>query len=131
MTRLPQRSKLGLEGSVIPTFEPPVVYDIPPTLPGIEHRHANFLARWYNNRPRGRSVLKLTAATPGVFPSLTLFPDETLFPRATAGESSYVIVDTPTSDQMDAVAFTYQGGHIYTVTEEEAFELTAAGFTVT
>lgn len=109
------------------TFQPPIVYDVPPTLPGDPR---NRLAKWYNNRPRGRSVLKLTDATTALYPSNALYPSDSLFPLITTGSDTYMIVDTPTVDQMAAAVFTYMGGRIYNIDADEANSLLNAGFAV-
>ena len=85
-------------------FEPPVVFDLPPTLPDPRPRYINAHARWKGGQRRGRSVLKTG--------------------------STYTIVDTPTVDEMAAADIAYQGGHIYEVTVEEAYNLHLAGFNV-
>lgn len=86
-------------------FEPPVAYDLPPTLPEpTRPRYINAYAKWKGGQRRGRSVLKTG--------------------------SVYTIVDTPTVDQMAAADIAYQGGHIYEVTVSEAFSLYLAGFNV-
>ena len=85
-------------------FEPPVAYDLPPTLPNPRPRYINAHARWKGGQRRGRSVLK--------------------------HGSTYTIVDTPTVDQMAAADIAYQGGHIYEVSVEEAYYLHSAGFNV-
>ncbi len=110
-------------------FSPPVVYDNPPTLPEpTRPRWINAHAKWKGGQARGRSILKYTGAL--VYPSDTLFPDDTdLFP-SDIDAASYVVVDTPTVDQMAAAEFTYLGGHIYTVTSTEAENLINAGFTI-
>lgn len=86
-------------------FEPPVAYDLPPTLPEpTRPRYLNAHAKWKGGQRRGRSVLK--------------------------HGNTYTIVDTPTVDQMAAADIAYQGGHVYEVTPEEAYYLHAAGFNV-
>jgi hypothetical protein len=86
-------------------FEPPIAYDLPPTLPNPRPRYINAHARWKGGQRRGRSVLKI------------------------AGE--YTIIDTPTVDQIASADEVYQGGHVYTITAAIANGLVAAGFTVT
>lgn len=85
-------------------FEPPIVYDLPPTLPDPRPRYINAHARWKGGQRRGRSVLKLDGA--------------------------YVTIDTPTVDQTLAATELYQGGHVYTVEKSIANALSAAGYTV-
>lgn len=85
-------------------FEPPIAYDLPPTLPDPRPRYINAHAKWKGGQRRGRSVLK--------------------------HGSVYTIVDTPTVDQMAAADIAYQGGHIYEVSVEEAYALFTAGFNV-
>lgn len=86
----------------MPTFEPPVAYDVPTVLP-TTRGPARDLFRWYaGGRARGRTVLK------------------------EAG--TYVVVDMPTSARCDAAEAVYLGGHIHTITDAEAAALTAAGF---
>lgn len=89
----------------MPTFTPPVTYDVPRVLPSTRG-NAYWVGRLLSPIPRGRTVLK-------------------------AADGSYSIVDTPTVDEMAAAAIVYQGGHIYTVSNAEAAALVAAGFTVT
>lgn len=86
-------------------FEPPVVYDLPPTLPHPRPRYLNAHARWKGGQRRGRSVLRTG--------------------------SSVTVLDTPTVDQTLAADAVYMGGHIYTITNFEADILSAAGLTVT
>lgn len=86
-------------------FEPPIAYDLPPTLPEpTRPRWINAHAKWKGGQRRGRSVLKI--------------------------DGEYVIVDTPTVDQMAAADIAYQGGHVYEITVEEAYALHLAGFNV-
>lgn len=87
------------------TFEPPVAYDNPPTLPNPRPRYINAYARWQRGQARGRSVLKNSGV--------------------------YTVVNTPTVEQTLLADIYYAGGHIYTVDQEEANALSAAGFTVT
>lgn len=110
-------------------FEPPIAYDLPPTLPEpTRPRWINAHAKWKGGQRRGRSILKYTGDL--VYPSDTLFPDTAnLFPLV-VGQVTYVIVDTPTVDQMAAADFTYQGGHVYVVANDEAENLVNAGFTI-
>jgi hypothetical protein len=85
----------------VPTFEPPVVYDVPTVLP-TTRGPARDLFRWYaGGRARGLTVLK--------------------------EDGEYVVVSTPTSDRCDAAEEVYLGGHIYPITEAQATALTAAG----
>ena len=109
------------------TFIPPIVYDVPPTLPGDPR---NRLARWYNNRARGRSVLKLTDAISALYPSNAIYPSDSLFPLITVGSATYMIVDTPTIEQMNTAVLTYMGGRIYNIDSDEANALLNAGFSV-
>lgn len=85
-------------------FEPPVAYDLPPTLPNPRPRYINAHARWKGGQRRGRSVLKL--------------------------DGVYQTIDTPTVDQTLAASEVYMGGHIYTVTSLVAAALVAAGYTI-
>lgn len=64
------------------------------------------LFRHFKNRARGHSVLKATNGT-------------------------YTTVDYPTSDDIDAAAIAYIGGHVYTVSTAEATALNSAGYTTT
>lgn len=95
----------------MPTFDPPVVMDVPPVTAGRDRqfpvsRLAIRSARHYGANPRGRSVLK---DVNGV----------------------YTTVDNPTITQMAAAAIAYQGGHTYTVDSTEAAALNAAGYVTT
>ena len=91
--------------SVTFMFEPPIAYDLPPTLPEpTRPRYLNAHARWKGGQRRGRTVLKNSGV--------------------------YTIVDTPTVDQINSADIAYQGGHVYTIDSDEAFALIAAGFTV-
>lgn len=105
--------------------------DNPPTLPGggVINSHA----KWKGGQARGRSILKYGGvASYSLYPSEGLFPLDSTFPSiAFTTPISYVIIDTPTVDEMAAATFTYQGGHIYYVDDAEAAALTLAGFTVT
>lgn len=85
-------------------FEPPVAYDLPPTLPNPRPRYINAHARWKGGQRRGRSVLKL--------------------------DGNYITIDTPTVDQTLAATEVYMGGHIYLITDVIADALVAAGYTV-
>ena len=87
------------------TFEPPIAYDLPPTLPDPRPRYINAHARWKGGQRRGRTVLKIAG--------------------------TYSLVDTPTVDQTNSADAVYMGGHIYTVDQTEADALSAAGYTVT
>lgn len=88
----------------MPYFEPPIAYDLPPTLPGARGV-INSHARWKKGQRRGRSVLK----TAGV----------------------YKTVDSPTVDETKAADIYYAGGHIYEVSDAERLALEAAEYTVT
>lgn len=85
-------------------FEPPVVNDLPPTLPGVRHRVINSHAKWKGGQRRGRSVLKL--------------------------DGVYQIIDTPTVDQTHAATEVYMGGHIYQVPVDIAYQLHLLGLNV-
>lgn len=86
-------------------FEPPIAYDLPPTLPHPRPKYLNAHARWKGGQRRGRSVLKLNGV--------------------------YVTIDTPTVDQTLAASEVYMGGHIYTINNITADALVAAGYVVT
>lgn len=87
-------------------FEPPVVFDLPPTLPPpVRPRYINAHARWKGGQRRGRSVLKVAGV--------------------------YSTIDTPTVDQTISATEVYQGGHIYTIPRVIAQSLVDAGYTVT
>lgn len=86
-------------------FEPPIAYDLPPTLPHPRPRYLNAHARWKGGQRRGRSVLKLNGV--------------------------YVTKDTPTVDETLAATEVYMGGHIYTINNITADALVAAGYAVT
>lgn len=45
-------------------------------------------------------------------------------------DGSYQTVDTPDQFQIAQAVVTYQGGHIYEVSSDEAVALQAAGYTV-
>lgn len=84
-------------------FEPPIAYDLPPTLPPL-NRRINSHAKWKPGQRRGRSVLK----TAGVFTT----------------------VDVPTVDQTNAADEYYAGGHIYEINVLQAADLLAAGYNI-
>lgn len=109
-------------------FEPPIAYDLPPTLPDPRPRYLNAHAKWKGGQRRGRTVLKITSDAAALFPSDNLFPSDSLYPSTEI--SRYVTVDTPTVDQIAAAKVAYQGGHIYEITAEEAYNLQLAGFSV-
>lgn len=44
---------------------------------------------------------------------------------------SYTTVRNPSDEQIDAAEICYLGGYVYEVTDSEAADLTAAGYTVT
>lgn len=116
-------------GSDFYYFEPPIAYDLPPTLPEpTRPRYINAHAKWKGGQRRGRTVLKYT--TTSLYPLIDLFPEVDLYPLSEAGTVVYVTVDTPTVDQMAAADFAYQGGHIYTVSNEEAENLINAGYAI-
>lgn len=62
-------------------------------------------ARWRNNLPCGRTVLK--------------------------NSGIYTTLDNPTVDQVNSADIAYLGGHIYYISDAEAAALTAAGYTTT
>lgn len=84
----------------MPYFEPPIVYDLPPTLPG--RGIVNSHAKWKGGQRRGRSVLKK--------------------------DGIYTTVDVPTSDQTLAADIYYAGGHVYEISQAEYDALIAAGY---
>ena len=86
-------------------FEPPVVFDAPPTVANPRPKYINAYARWKGGQARGRSVL------------------------ITAGVCQ--VIDTPTVDQTLAADKYYAGGHVYVVSTTEADILSACGLTVT
>lgn len=88
----------------MPTFTPPFVLDNSPLLPNTRGP-AFFLFRHYKNRARGRTVIKKN----GVYSTV----DAAAVP-----------------DQLATADIVYLGGHIYEVTESEAADLVAAGYTV-
>lgn len=82
----------------MPTFEPPVVYDVPVT---VRYPHpGNALLRYYSPGPRGVNVWKLV-------------------------DGSYT--ETQPSDA-SLVAYLYHGAHLHPVDDAEAAALTAAGY---
>lgn len=87
------------------TFTPPVVYDVGRVLPGAGAR--NSFARHASPLPRGRTVI-IRLNNTAYETDYPLNPDE--FPPN--------------------VRFTYLGGHIYLVSDEEATILIAAGYMV-
>jgi hypothetical protein len=90
----------------MPTFQPPTdnfhsLADFSVDLPNSpEVRRAYGLLRHYGSLPRGRNVYKLDTGT------------------YTENEPS----------DMTTVVITYYGGHVYDLTEQEAADLTAAGY---
>lgn len=93
----------------MPTFTPPVVADVPTTLPG--PHPGNSVMRFHSPRRRGVNVYVLTDGT--VIPPFTNPIQE--------AEPAYGVVP----------AFTYHGGHVHTISASEAATLVAAGYTVT
>lgn len=89
----------------MPTFEPPVAYDLPRVLPG-SRGPGYWLFRHFSPLPRGRTVLK-------------------------SADGTYRTVDNPTQLEVLEAAVAYLGGHVYDVDAAEAAALTAAGYTVT
>lgn len=93
----------------MPSFSPPTIADGTPVSFDADEIARNPLGfrlfRHYSPRVRGRSVLKSVGGV-------------------------YTTVDNPTQDEIDAAAICYLGGHIYDVTDDEAFYLEAAGYTV-
>ena len=83
------------------TFQPPVAYTGPRVLPSTRGPARSFFGR-AGPAPVGQTVLK----TAGV----------------------YTTVQTPTVAQCAAADIVYLGGHIYTVSDDEAAALTAAGY---
>lgn len=88
------------------TFEPPVVYD----RPGVHSKTPRRVRQYaYYDRhslgATGVSVLKI--------------------------DGSYQSIYTPTVDQIASAEKVYQGGHIYTIPQSDADELSAAGYSVT
>lgn len=100
----------------MPIFEPPVVRDW--TFAGAsrnpgERRYWNY----YGTQPRGRSVLKLA----GVWTTVD-------YPTTTQIASADLITDSTTGEQIPAY---FNGGHVYSISDEIAAELAAAGYTIT
>lgn len=97
----------------MPTFEPPVVQDLPMVItdPVTARQNPlhNRLFRHYSPAHRGRSVLKLKAAD---------------------GSYTYTTVDYPTTDQIDAAPAHWLGGHVYEVDDTEGYYLAAYGYNV-
>lgn len=48
-----------------------------------------------------------------------------------SASGGYSTVEHPSTEQIDAAAITYLGGHVYEISAEEAASLTAAGYEVT
>jgi hypothetical protein len=46
-------------------------------------------------------------------------------------DGTYYQIRTPSQDEIKLAQIFYQGGHIYTVSDSEAADLTAAGYEVT
>lgn len=84
------------------TFSPPHVFDVP-RVPPDTGDSVRVAMQHYSPLPRGVSLLKNQ-------------------------DGSYTLVDGPTGLQMDAAAYTYLGGHIYDITDDEAAALIAAGY---
>ena len=85
----------------MPTFTPPTVEDGPRILPD-SRGPGRALMRHYSPLPVGVSVLKIGGV--------------------------YTTVRNPTTAQIDAADVAYLGGHEHPVTDDEAADLTAAGF---
>lgn len=90
--------------TVLYIFEPPTVNDVPTVLPDTRGR-ARDLMKWYKPRARGRTVIKVNGA--------------------------YETVDAASvPDLVNTADVVYLGGHIYTIDQDAAAELVAAGYTV-
>jgi len=87
----------------MPTFIPPVVYDVPP-LEANSKGLAARLFRHYGPYRRGRSVLRINGV--------------------------YSTHDTPDQLTLNLAEEVYHGGHVYEVTPEVADALTLAGYQV-
>jgi len=85
----------------VASFQPPVAYDNPSTLPDTKGP-AKMLFERLGAQPRGRSVLR----TAGV----------------------YATLDYPTTAQINAATEAYIGGHIYDVDNATVAALVAAGY---
>lgn len=89
----------------MPTFQPPTADHVPAVSRARDaDPRANALMRFYKNRARGLSVLKIGGV--------------------------YQTIETPTQDQCDAATEVYLGGHVYTVSTDTATALEAAGYDV-
>lgn len=88
----------------MPTFEPPVAYDLPATAVDTKGI-AYLLFRHFGPRARGRTVLKI--------------------------DGEYGTYDYPYDETVQTATEVYLGGHVYEVSEEVATALEAAGYTVT
>lgn len=107
----------------MPTFTPPGLNDIPPTLPSgsIGQSHQAFhLFKHYRNRPEGRNVY--------------IYSDDSVSENDPDGNSTLWSEDYRMGDtDPDAVEISacFYGGHgPYTITTAQATLLTNAGYTV-
>jgi hypothetical protein len=90
-----------------PTFQPPVVLDVPTTLPDSRGPGAR-ARRFYGPNPRGVNVY--------------VYADGTVTQDNPAHTSAELATDV-------APVITYYGGHVYTVSAADAAVLNAAGYT--
>lgn len=86
----------------MPEFQPPSADTLPAVLP--ETRGPAYALFRHYDWSSGKSVLKI--------------------------DGTYITTEYPTAAQLAVATETYIGGHIYTVTDAVAAELTAAGFSV-
>jgi len=123
----------------LPTFTPPPVADVPPILPTELDKRANPVAwrlfRYYHSRNRGINVFKMKDGTyvssdPG-FGNNTIvgepYPATDAVPNNMLAQSYYngVRTDFPLPQP---IALIYYGGHSYSITSQEATNLTNAGY---
>ena len=91
----------------MPTFQPPVVYDVPTTLPDSRGPGAR-ARRFYGPNARGVNVY--------------VYADGTVTTEQPIHTSAELASDV-------APVTTYYGGHVYSVTAAQAAVLNAAGYT--
>jgi hypothetical protein len=110
----------------MPTFEPPVVYENPPVLEDVppfpQGTPQQRLFSHYRSRPRGRTILLLSAGGCVALDYPTqMVPGDPAEgdPFTESGLGPYLYTE------IDRI---FTGGHVYEITEEEADRLTTCGY---